>query len=65
MSFQTFPSVVGAAILSVIGILAYQWLGPVAVVIVGGIGFPAMMAVVYYRADLKTRKGDGWNRPKD
>lgn len=58
MSFKaSFPSVVGALILSVIGILAYEWFGPVALVIVGGIGFPAILAFVYYQADLETRKG--------
>ncbi|MDX8538804.1 hypothetical protein RFM23_14370 [Mesorhizobium abyssinicae] len=57
--------VVGAIILGVIGILAYRWFGLVAIVIVGGVGFPALMAVVYYQADLETRKGRGWNWLKD
>ncbi|KUM23453.1 hypothetical protein AU467_08785 [Mesorhizobium loti] len=65
MTFKTFPSFVGAIILSVIGILAYQWFGLVAVIIVGGIGLPAMLALTYYWADLETRKGRGWNSLKD
>jgi hypothetical protein len=65
MTIQNFPSFVGALILSTIGILAYRWFGLVAVVIVGGIGFPALLALTYYWADLKTRKGQGWNSLKD
>lgn len=43
-------------ILSAIGILAYRWFGLIAVVIVGGIGFPALLALTFYWGDLKARK---------
>ncbi|TPI30914.1 hypothetical protein FJW08_12390 [Mesorhizobium sp. B3-2-1] len=51
-----FSSLVGSMILSAIGILAYRWFGLIAVVIVGGIGFPALLALTFYWGDLKARK---------
>ncbi|UCI19587.1 hypothetical protein FJ970_01005 [Mesorhizobium sp. B2-1-8] len=51
-----FSSFVGSMILIVIGILAYRWFGLIAVVIVGGIGYPALLALTLYWGDLKARK---------
>ena len=59
-------SALGIAIVVVLGALGYHWFGPVAVILVGGIGFPAVLALTYYLTDLETRKGArGWPSPKD
>ncbi|MEP6566702.1 MAG: hypothetical protein ABJB10_16345 [Mesorhizobium sp.] len=58
-------SLVGGMILSFVGILAYRWFGPIALVIVGGIGFPIVLAVSVYRFDLKTRKTREGPNPTD
>lgn len=52
-------------ILSLVGVLAYRWFGPIALVIVGGIGLPAVLACSLYRFDLKNRKAREWLNPTD
>ncbi|TIX46550.1 MAG: hypothetical protein E5V36_00820 [Mesorhizobium sp.] len=41
--------------LSFVGVLAYRWFGPVALVVVAGIGLSAVLAFSAYRFDLKKR----------
>ena len=61
----TAATLLGTVVVVVVGSLAFHWFGPVGIIIVGGIGFPAVLAVTYYMADLETRKGRGWPKPKD
>ncbi|MER9442239.1 hypothetical protein NKI79_12580 [Mesorhizobium sp. M0340] len=46
---------IGTMTLSFVGVLAYRWFGPVALIVVAGIGLPALLAFSAYRFDLKTR----------
>ena len=59
MRLRIFPSFIGAVTFGVIGIIAYWRFGLVAAVIAGGVGLPASLALLYYWADLESRKGRG------
>jgi hypothetical protein len=50
-SFRTF---VGTVALGFVAIQAYRWFGPIALVLVCGIGLTALLALTYYWADLET-----------
>jgi len=52
-------------VLCFVGVLAYRWFGPIALVIVGGVGLPAVHAVSVYRDDLKDRKMRARLNPTD
>lgn len=49
----------GTLVVVVAALLAYHWFGTVGIVVVVGIGFPLVLAAIYYTDDLKARK------PKD
>jgi hypothetical protein len=65
MTPAPFSSFIGTMILCFVGVLAYHWFGPIALFVVGGIGFPALLAFSAYRLDLKYRKAREWLNPPD